>query len=155
MIYPSWDIFFSHARPECHASVHRSQKKAKPFPLHKVRLLRIAAPLKSAVTDNHAYHSATSIKAPAFSLTHLGGGDGLAGARTALPRVQADLLACDNSIGLLDDLLGLGEDQLNVAGVGHVRVDLGQICQQASLMHLQGSVIGFKFRFKRTRPWAR
>lgn len=57
-------------------------------------------------------------------LTCLGGGDGLADARTALPRVQTDILAGDNGIGLLDDLLGLGEDQLDVAGVGHVGVDL-------------------------------
>lgn len=33
-------------------------------------------------------------------------------------------MTLNNLGGLLDDLLALGEDQLNVAGVGHVRVDL-------------------------------
>lgn len=58
----------------------------------------------------------------------LGGGNGLANARTTLSRVQA-LLLTDDSLGLLDDLLGLGEDELDVAGVGHVGVDLDHTSQ--------------------------
>lgn len=54
----------------------------------------------------------------------LGGGDGLAGAGTTLPGVQADLVVGNSDSGLLHNLLGLGEDKLDVAGVGHVRVDL-------------------------------
>lgn len=55
---------------------------------------------------------------------YLGGGDGLAHASTTLSGVQA-VLTTSNSLGLLDDLLSLGEDKLDVAGVGHVGVDLG------------------------------
>jgi hypothetical protein len=56
--------------------------------------------------------------------TTLSGGDGLADAGTALPGVQAELLTAGDLLGLLDDLLALGEDELDVAGVGHVGVDL-------------------------------
>lgn len=52
----------------------------------------------------------------------LGGGQGLAGADAALPGGEV-LLATDDGLGLLDDLLALGEDELDVAGVGHVGVD--------------------------------
>lgn len=52
------------------------------------------------------------------------GGDGLAGAGTALAGVEADVLATGDGLGLLDDLLALGEDELDVAGVGHVGVNL-------------------------------
>ena len=65
------------------------------------------------------------------ALGDLGGGDGLAHARTTLSRVQA-LLTADNSLRLLDDLLGLGEDELDVAGVGHVGVDLDHTSQNKS-----------------------
>lgn len=34
------------------------------------------------------------------------------------------LVTLGDGIGLLDDLLSLGEDELDVAGVGHVGVDL-------------------------------
>jgi hypothetical protein len=34
------------------------------------------------------------------------------------------VLVANNRLRLLDRLLGLGEDELDVAGVGHVRVDL-------------------------------
>ena len=52
----------------------------------------------------------------------LRGGDGLAQAGAALPGVE--VLTANDGLGLLDDLLALGEDELDVAGVGHVRVDL-------------------------------
>jgi hypothetical protein len=52
---------------------------------------------------------------------HLCGGDGLAVALSALAAVDADTGILGS---LLNDLLALGEDHLNVAGVGHVRVDL-------------------------------
>ena len=54
-------------------------------------------------------------------LMHLCGGDGLAVALSALAAVDADT---DGLGSLLNDLLALSEDHLNVAGVGHVRVDL-------------------------------
>jgi hypothetical protein len=50
-------------------------------------------------------------------------GEGLADAGTALARVQTDITVSD-SVGLLDVLLVLGEDELDVARVGHVGVDL-------------------------------
>ena len=55
---------------------------------------------------------------------HLCGGDGLAVALSALAAVDADT---DGLGGLLNDLLALSEDHLNVAGVGHVRVDLERV----------------------------
>jgi hypothetical protein len=51
----------------------------------------------------------------------LRGGDGLADLAATLPRVQS---ALDGLGTLLDDLGTLGEDELDVGGVGHVRVDL-------------------------------
>jgi|SRR5690242_17538209 len=48
-------------------------------------------------------------------------GDGLADLTATLPGVQS---ALDGLGGLLDDLGTLGEDELDVGGVGHVRVDL-------------------------------
>lgn len=54
----------------------------------------------------------------------LGGGQGLAGADAALPGGEM-LVTANDGLGLLDDLLALGEDELDVAGVGHVGVDLG------------------------------
>lgn len=56
-----------------------------------------------------------------FGLRCLCGGDGLAGALTTLAAVEVGV---DDVGALLNDLLALGEDHLNVAGVGHVRVDL-------------------------------
>jgi hypothetical protein len=41
-----------------------------------------------------------------------------------LSGVQAGGLTANDGLGLLDDLLSLGEDELDVAGVGHVWVDL-------------------------------
>ena len=52
----------------------------------------------------------------------LSSGDSLADAGTALP--GAKVLIANNRFRLLDRLLGLGEDQLDVAGVRHVGVDL-------------------------------
>ena len=51
----------------------------------------------------------------------LAGGDGLADLTATLPRVQS---AIDGGGSLLDNLGALGEDELDVGGVGHVRVDL-------------------------------
>lgn len=61
---------------------------------------------------------------PSSCRLDLGGGKGLADAGTTLPGVEADLLTGNNSVGFLHNLLSLGEDQLDVAGVGHVGVDL-------------------------------
>jgi hypothetical protein len=55
-------------------------------------------------------------------LFDLSGSDSLAETGTTLARVK--VLTLNNSIGLLDNLLTLGQDELDVAGVGHVRVDL-------------------------------
>jgi hypothetical protein len=57
--------------------------------------------------------------------THLSGGDGLgvAGTTLAAGKVLGELLLG----GLLNNLGALSEDHLNVAGVGHVRVDL-RVC---------------------------
>jgi hypothetical protein len=51
--------------------------------------------------------------------------------RTALPRVQPDLLAGYNLWRLLHDLCTFGEDQFDVAGVGHVWVDLVRLLARA------------------------
>lgn len=112
MIYPSWIFFRMPDRycPKCHASIHRSQKKRSPSLCTKAHLLALNEP---------SIHHNTTESAPG----DLGGGNGLAHARTTLSRVQA-LLTADNGLGLLDDLLGLGKDELDVAGVGHVGVDL-------------------------------
>lgn len=49
-------------------------------------------------------------------------GDSLANADTTLS--GAEVLITNNSLGLLDNLITLDQDHLDVAGVGHVRVDL-------------------------------
>ncbi len=41
------------------------------------------------------------------------------------------MLLTDNSLGLLDGLLSLGEDELDVAGVRHVGVDLFRLVSQS------------------------
>lgn len=51
-------------------------------------------------------------------------GDGLAGLTTTLPGVQSTL---EGLVGLLDDFGTLGQDELDVGGVGHVGVDLRQL----------------------------
>ena len=68
-------------------------------------------------------------------------GDGLADLTAALPGVQS---ALDTLGGLLDDLGTLGEDELDVGGVGHVRVDLRAVRGEISASGL----------LVRTRPWA-
>lgn len=50
----------------------------------------------------------------------LRGGDGPAGSTALLPAVEA----VSDRLGLLDGLGALGKDELNVARVRHVRVDL-------------------------------
>ena len=60
--------------------------------------------------------------------------DRLANALPPLSRGEMNRLAIDTVDSLwrlLDDLLTLGKDELNVAGVGHVRVDL-QKCQRSN-----------------------
>lgn len=99
-------------------------EKAKPFPLQSPFI----CPSKSAATTN-AHHHHRCIPLTNSRPSHLSGSDGLAHAGTTLSRVQATLLTRDNSLGLLDDLLSLGEDQLDVAGVGHVGVDLKDAVQ--------------------------
>lgn len=81
---------------KCHAHVHRFRKKAKP--------------------------STSSVQFPFLARQNrLGGGDGLAPSGTTLPRGK--VLATLNSLRLLDNLVTLGQDQLDVAGVRHVGVD--------------------------------
>lgn len=62
----------------------------------------------------------------------LSSGDSLAEAGTTLARAEVLTL---NGLGLLDNLLTLGQDELDVAGVGHVRVDttVGTVCPSALL----------------------
>ncbi len=60
--------------------------------------------------------------APAAHARYLGGGESLAEAGTTLSGVQ--VIAAGNLVGLLDNLLGLGENELDVARVRHVGVDL-------------------------------
>lgn len=54
---------------------------------------------------------------------HLSRGDSTAVTGTTLSRAQVKLTTL-NSLALGNDLLGLGKDKLDVAWVGHVRVDL-------------------------------
>jgi hypothetical protein len=60
-------------------------------------------------------------KSGKWAEVRLGSGDGLAAEDTTLS--GAEVLTADNLLGLLDNLLALGEDELDVAGVRHVRVD--------------------------------
>lgn len=50
--------------------------------------------------------------------------EGTADLSAALPGAEVLLLALDNVGGLLDDFLTLGQDEFDVARVGHVGVDL-------------------------------
>jgi hypothetical protein len=65
-------------------------------------------------------------------LIGLSSGESLAEAGTTLARAEVLTL---NGLGLLDNLLTLGQDELDVAGVGHVRVDttVGTVCPSALL----------------------
>lgn len=144
MIYPSWGYFFrmpDRYCPKCHASIHRSQKKrSRPF---------AQKPICWPVSEPSIHHNTTE-SAPG----DLGGGDGLAHARTTLSRVQA-LLTANNGLGLLDDLLGLGKDELDVAGVRHVGVDLDGKCQNMCTSRLAPWSPPMRRRVRHTRPWAR
>ena len=89
-----------------------------------VALTRKNAMLAYTVPEESQAQSKRSPMSPLSPATSdLSGGDSLADAGTALPR--AKVLVANNRLRLLDRLLGLGEDELDVAGVGHVRVDLG------------------------------
>ena len=59
------------------------------------------------------------------SVGGLRGGDGLPAESTTLSGAQMRRLTTNNSLGLLDNLLTLGQDELDVARVRHVGVDLG------------------------------
>jgi len=70
---------------------------------------------------------------PCRSIPHTKAGTNLRGAAlsdsvadtlSTLPVVQARLVTGHSLGSLLHDLCALGEDHLDVAGVGHVRVDL-------------------------------
>ena len=63
----------------------------------------------------------SSLELQHLSRNCLRSGDGLADLAATLPGVQS---ALDGLGGLLDNLSTLGEDELNVGGVGHVGVDL-------------------------------
>ena len=60
----------------------------------------------------------------------LRGSDGLADGAATLPGVQS---ALEGLGGLLDNFGGLGEDELNVGGVAHVRVDLDMLEETATV----------------------
>lgn len=65
-------------------------------------------------------------------------------------------VTADDSLGLLDNLLTLGKDELDVAGVGHVRVDLCAVLVTVArlkrLVLVKGTVW---FGIQHTRPCAR
>ncbi len=94
-------FLWNHHDPgKCHARVHRP--KGKPSP-------QFNRPFPESV---------------AMSSHHLSSSDSLAHTGASLPRAQVSDLTAGNSLRLLDNLLALGQDQLDVAGVRHVRVDL-------------------------------
>ena len=66
--------------------------------------------------------ASTSTRPYAAHARRLGGGEGLAETGTTLS--AGKVVAANNLLGLLDNLLSLGEDELDVAGVRHVGVDL-------------------------------
>lgn len=73
----------------------------------------------------------SSLKLQHLLCNCLRSGDGLADLTATLPRVQS---ALDGLGGLLDNLGTLGEDELDVGGVGHVGVDLYDIRAGAVLL---------------------
>ena len=95
-----------------------SVQQQTPERLHHPRLivepqfLQHPLPLSASVTTSHPI------------IPRLCGSDGAADLRATLSGGQADLFALDDLGTLLDDLLTLGQDELDVAGVGHVGVDL-------------------------------
>jgi len=108
---------------KCHAHVHRIRKKAKP----------------------------STVPFPSQSdppTTRLSGGDGPADASTTLPGRQV-LVTASNSIRLLNNLVTLRQDQLDVAGVRHVGVDLYTMLGHDNTRAYCG--VGGCL----TRPWAR
>jgi len=93
-----------------------------------------------SLTPDRARPVSISALCPPFTQARLRRSDSTADLTTPLPRVQSALAI----VGLLDGLVGLGKDQLDVARVGHVRVDLGR-----SANAVRGLVL------VHTRPWAR
>jgi hypothetical protein len=78
---------------------------------------------------------------------HLCSGNSTTLTRTPLSRAQVCLLTANNCLRLLHNLLTLGQDQLDVAWVGHVWVDL------STSQHIfNTSILLLVFL---TRPWAR
>jgi hypothetical protein len=62
---------------------------------------------------------------PAYAfLKHSCGSNGLAKTSTTLSRVETDLVTTNNLAGLLNNLVALSQDELDVARVRHVGVNL-------------------------------
>lgn len=87
--------------------------------------LRMTQPLTPFSTIATLIVAAQVKIASLITVVHLLGNGGLGAAGTTLAAGKVLALASDLLRGLLDNLGALGEDHLDVAGVGHVRVDLG------------------------------
>lgn len=102
------------------SSISRGEKKAVE---QAKRCVIDSFALKSFILSFFCFRLLSSpSSAPAAHARYLGGGESLAEAGTTLSGVQ--VIAAGNLVGLLDNLLGLGEDELDVARVRHVGVDL-------------------------------
>ena len=87
---------------------------------------RMAQPLTPFQTIATLIIAAQVKTASLIAVMRLLGDGGLGAAGTTLAAGKVLLLAGNLLRGLLDNLGTLSEDHLNVAGVGHVRVDLEQ-----------------------------
>ena len=72
---------------------------------------------KFFIRHTHTHH-------PLLSSAHLSFGDSAADLGTALTGGETGRIFGDDVRSLLDDLFTLGEDELDVARIGHVGVDL-------------------------------
>lgn len=72
----------------------------------------------------------------------LSSSDGLADTETTLSRVEVSRLTTGNGFGFFDDFFAFGEDEFDVAGVGHVWVDLIDVSEISLALD----------RIKHTRP---
>ena len=98
-------------------AVHQEDEKPRESPENNINV-SIPARLHPLSLSQNA------IPARHKCFRYLCGSDGLAETGTTLPRVEAELLTVSNLLRLLDNLIALGEDQLDVAGARHVGVDL-------------------------------